>query len=47
MDEYIDYNGRKLHFSLDMYNHETPLRAFANRNAAEAVRKDNPKWMKA
>ncbi len=43
---YIDYyNERRLHFSLDIDNYETPLMAFRNKKATEAIRKEDPKWM--
>ena len=30
---------------MDIDNYETPLLAFRNRKATEAIRNDNPKWM--
>ena len=46
LSEYIAYyNERRLHFSLDIYNHETPLRAFSAKKATEAIRANDPKWM--
>ena len=46
LSDYVQYyNERRLHFSLDMANRETPLRAFSARKATDAIRKDNPKWM--
>ena len=44
--KYIDYyNERRLHFSLDIENCETPLMAFRNKKVPEAIRKSDPKWM--
>ncbi len=44
--EYVDYyNERRLHFSLDIDNCETPLMAFRNKKATNAIRKEDPKWM--
>ncbi len=46
LSEYIQYyNERRLHFSLDMKNRQTPLRAFSDREATEEIRKNNPRWM--
>ena len=46
--DYVEfYNERRLHFSLDMDNYETPLMAFHNRRAAEETRTQNPNWMEA
>ena len=46
MSSYVEYyNERRLHFSLDIDNYETPLKAFSVRKATDAIRKDNPKWM--
>ena len=48
LSEYIEYyNERRLHFSLDMHNYETPLKAFSARKATEAIRTKNPQWMEA
>ena len=48
LSEYIEYyNERRLHFSLDMKNYETPLKAFFTRKATEAIRSTDPKWMEA
>ncbi len=33
------------HFSLDIANCETPLQAFRSREATDAIRKKDPKWM--
>ena len=46
LSEYIEYyNERRLHFSLDMHNHETPLKAFSARKATEAIRANDPQWI--
>ncbi len=46
LSAYIDYyNEDRLHWSLDIDNYETPLRAFSDREATEAIRKNNPRWM--
>ena len=46
LSEYIEYyNERRLHFSLDMRNYETPLKAFSARKATEAIRANDPQWM--
>ncbi len=46
LSEYIEYyNERRLHFSLDMHNYETPLKAFSARKATEAIRIKDPQWM--
>ena len=43
MSAYIEYNNEKrLHFSLDIDNYQTPLRAFYDKKAAKAIRKGNP-----
>ena len=39
------YNEERLHWSLDIDNYETPLKAFGSRRATDTIRKDNPKWM--
>ena len=41
------YNERRLHFSLDMHNYETPLKAFSARKATEAIRANDLQWMEA
>lgn len=41
------YNEERLHFSLDIDNLETPLRAFSSRKATKAIRKNDPQWMEA
>ncbi len=44
--QYVDYyNERRLHFSLDIANCETPLQAFGSKEATNAIRKSDPKWM--
>ena len=44
--DYIQYyNEERLHFSLDIDNYETPILAFENKKATNAIRKNNPKWM--
>ena len=48
LPEYIEYyNEKRLHFSLDIANYETPLKAFCVRKAAEEVRSKDPNWMEA
>ena len=43
MSEYIEYyNETRLHFSLDMRNYETPLKAFSAGKATKAIRTKNP-----
>ena len=39
------YNEDRLHFSLDIHNRQTPLRAFSDKIATKSIRKSNPKWM--
>ena len=39
------YNERRLHWSLDIDNHQTPLKAFHDKVAYETIRVDNPNWM--
>ena len=39
------YNGRRLHFALDMKNYQTPLMAFSDKEATEEIRKNDPQWM--
>ena len=36
---------RRLHFSLDIDSYETPLMAFRNKRATEAIRKGGSQWM--
>ena len=46
LSAYVEhYNERRLHFSLDIDNYETPIMAFGNRVATDAIRKDDPEWM--
>ena len=45
LDAYIDYNEDRPRFSLDINNPRTPLRAFPDKKAAKAIRKDNLEWM--
>ena len=48
LPEYIEYyNERRLHFSLDIANYETPLKAFCTRKATEEVKSNDPSWMEA
>ncbi len=39
------YNEDRLHFSLDIDNYQTPLRAFSDKKASKAIREGNPNWM--
>ena len=39
------YNEERLHFSLDIHNHQTPLKAFHDKTVTDTIRKNNPKWM--
>ena len=41
------YNERRLHFSLDIDNGETPLMAFRNKKADKVDRASKPTWMEA
>ena len=46
--DYVEfYNERRLHFSLDMDNYETPLMAFYNRRATGETKTQNSNWMEA
>lgn len=46
LDDYVEYyNCRRLHFSLDIKNLETPDAAWRSRQASEEVRRANPLWM--
>ena len=48
LSEYIAYyNERRLHFSLDIHNYETPFKAFSAKKVTEAIRTNDPKWMEA
>ncbi len=39
------YNERRLHFGLDIAHRQTPIMAFSDKTATEAIRKSDPKWM--
>ncbi len=41
------YNERRLHWSLDIDNCQTPLKAFHDKAADESTRATNPNWMEA
>ena len=46
MDDFIThYNERRLHWSLDIDNHQTPPKAFHDKAAHGTIRVDNPNWM--
>ena len=46
LDDFITYdNKRRLHWSLDIDNRQTPLKAFHDKAAYETIRIDNPNWM--
>ena len=46
LEDYVAYyNCRRLHFSLDIKNLETPIMAWRSRQASEEVRRANPLWM--
>ena len=46
VDEFMEfYNERKTHFSLDIKNGQTPLKALHDKKVPEAIRKNNPAWM--
>ena len=47
LDDYIEYNTDRLHFSLDMDNYRTPLVAFRNKKANDEIKDKDPKWMEA
>ncbi len=48
LPEYIEYyNERRLHFSLDIANYETPLKAFSAKKATEETKAKDPNWMEA
>ena len=48
LEDFITYyNERRLHWSLDIDNRQTPLKAFHDKMAHKAIRKDNPNWMEA
>ncbi len=39
------YNEKRLHFPLGIDNCRTPSRAFYDKKADDAIRRDKPKWM--
>ncbi len=46
LDDFVTYyNERRLHWSLDIDNHQTPLKAFHDKATYETIRVDNPNWM--
>ena len=46
LSAYVEYyNERRLHFALDIDRGQTPLRAFYDKRATEAIRKNDPGWM--
>ena len=46
LSAYVEYyNERRLHFALDMAGRQTPLRAFSDKEATKAIRKNDPQWM--
>ena len=46
LDDFITYyNERRLHWSLDIDNRQTPLKAFHDKVAHETIRVDDPNWM--
>ena len=46
MSAFIEYyNTKRLHWSLDIDNYETPMMAFKKKKATKAIRKSNPNWM--
>ncbi len=46
LDDVITYySGRRLHWSLDIDDRQTPLKAFGDETAYETIRADNPNWM--
>ena len=46
LEAYVEYyNCRRLHFSLDIKNQETPIEAWRSRQASKEVRRANPLWM--
>ena len=48
LDDYIEYyNTDRLHWALDIDNYETPMMAFRNKAATDAIRSQNSKWMEA
>ena len=48
LEDFITYyNERRLHWSLDIDNCQTPLKAFHDKAADESARVANPNWMEA
>lgn len=46
LSAYIEYyNEDRLHWSLDIDNYQTPLRAFSDKKATKAIREGSPNWM--
>ena len=46
LSAYIEYYyEERLHFYLDIDNCQTPLRAFQDKMATDAIRKASPEWM--
>lgn len=46
LDDFITYyNERRLHWSLDIDNRQTPLKAFHDKSICESIIVENPKWM--
>ena len=46
LSAYIEYyNEKRLHFSLDIDNYQTPLRAFHDKMATRVIRENDPEWM--
>ena len=46
LDDFITcYNERRLHWSLDIDNCQTPLKAFHDKAAHKTISVDNPNWM--
>ena len=39
------YNERRLHWSLDIDNRQTPLKAFHDKSICESIIVENPNWM--
>ena len=46
LDDFITYyNERRLHWSLDIDNRQTPLKAFHDKSICESIIVENPNWM--
>lgn len=46
LDDYVEYyNTDRPHFSLDIDNYETLMRAFRNKKVGGETRMHNPNWM--